>query len=204
VVVIWAYSVALVWLVWFVSKRFKQNNHDYHQASQKAWLSKGLIIKPRSLSVSVWLSNALLIKPKNPTMQHNQINQYSKKSLISFLAPASISRILALLAGANTPLMVLWDQTSQLSIRYANYGTKLLNLVSLLLRLSGLPMKHQAETLILPKFLLICSLKIAKFVSGECSVKRRFLRGFSLSHFPLFFLLLVFLLFSPLSLFSQR
>ena len=28
----------------------KRNNHDYHQASQKAWLSKGLIIKPRSLS----------------------------------------------------------------------------------------------------------------------------------------------------------
>jgi hypothetical protein len=49
-VVIWAYSMSLVWLVWFVSKRFcKRNNHDY-QASQKSWLSKDLIIKPRSLS----------------------------------------------------------------------------------------------------------------------------------------------------------
>ena len=54
------------------------------------------------------------------------------------------------------------------------------------------------------EFLKICSLKFAKFVSREFFVERLSLLGVSLSHFPLFFPLLVLLLFSfAVSLFSQ-
>jgi hypothetical protein len=82
VVVIWAYSVSLVWVVWFVSKRFVNEiimiiiNH-----------LKRLIIKwlDNQTQISVWLSNPLMINPRNPIMHHNQINQYPPKSLISFL-----------------------------------------------------------------------------------------------------------------------
>jgi hypothetical protein len=78
-VVIWAYSVDLVWFVWFVSKGFVNElimiiiKHlkklDYQRA---CWSSPDL---------------CLIVKCFDNQDQepNNQINQYSKKSLISFL-----------------------------------------------------------------------------------------------------------------------
>jgi hypothetical protein len=66
VVVKWDYSVALVCLVGFVSKRFvneiiKKDLID-NQISQKAWLSKRL---DNQVQIFVWLSKGLIIKPRS-------------------------------------------------------------------------------------------------------------------------------------------
>ena len=80
-VVIWSYSVDLVWLVWFVSKCFVNEiimiiiKHLKKLDYQRAWSSSPNL--------------CLIIKCFDNQVQepNNQINQYPKKSLISFLTP---------------------------------------------------------------------------------------------------------------------
>jgi hypothetical protein len=65
VVVIWGYSVTLVWLVWFVSNRFV--NEIIKWLDYQSTISKRLIIKglDNQVQISVWLSNGLIIKTKH-------------------------------------------------------------------------------------------------------------------------------------------
>ena len=75
VVVIWAYSVALVWFLWFVSKRFV--NEIIKGLDYQSNLSKILIIKvfDNQAQLSVWLSKTLIIKSKNPTTKSMRVKK---------------------------------------------------------------------------------------------------------------------------------
>ncbi len=80
---LWVYSVALVGLVSFVSKRFVNEVIkwlEYQSNIQKDWLSKGLIIKPSFLNISVWLSKGLIIKPKSSIIK--SINLFKSINVI--------------------------------------------------------------------------------------------------------------------------
>ena len=69
VVVMWTYSVTLVWLLWFVSKRFA--NEMIKWLDYQSNISKSLIIKgfDNQDQFSVWLSKVLIIKSKNPIIK---------------------------------------------------------------------------------------------------------------------------------------
>jgi len=68
VVVIWTYSVVLVCLVWFESKRFV--NEIILIIIKKILIIKGL---DHQAQISVWVSNDLIIKVKNPIIECNKI-----------------------------------------------------------------------------------------------------------------------------------
>jgi hypothetical protein len=59
VVVIWSYSVVLVWLVWFVSKRFVNEIIMVIINHLKKFVYQGL---DNQTQISVWLSTRLTIK----------------------------------------------------------------------------------------------------------------------------------------------
>ena len=68
VVVFWAYSVPVVWLLWFVSGRFV--NEIIKWLDYQSSISKSLIIKvfDNQTQHSFWLSKTLIITTKNPTL----------------------------------------------------------------------------------------------------------------------------------------
>ena len=75
VAVIWAYSVALVWLLRFVSKRFL--NEIINWLDYQSNISKSLITKAfdNQAQLCFWLSKALIIKPKNPTTKSIRVGE---------------------------------------------------------------------------------------------------------------------------------
>ena len=87
VVVIWAYSVDLVCLVWFVSKRFV--NEIIKWLDYQPNISKSLIIKGLDNQTQLSKYLCLIIKDFDNQAQepNNQINQSWKKTLICVLGP---------------------------------------------------------------------------------------------------------------------
>ena len=91
VVVTWAYLVALVCLLLFVSKRFV--NEIIKWIDYQSNISKRLIIKGLDNQTQVYKYVCLIIKSLDTQVQkvHNQVNQYPRKNLISYLPPSESS-----------------------------------------------------------------------------------------------------------------
>jgi hypothetical protein len=106
VVVTWAYSVALVCLLLFVSKRFV--NEIIKWLDYQSNISKRLIIKGLDNQTQVYKYVCLIIKSLDTQVQklHNQINQYPRKSLISYLGVVRVNE--------NTELLLIMNRQNEI------------------------------------------------------------------------------------------